>query len=107
MLDKVTVQAPLSQPTNAASALRALAWATQVGTSDPEALSAPPPVPTPAEWASVRVETLREHLDELLLGRHTQEGLDALHVSGALDAWLPEISAMVGFGDGEWRPKDV
>jgi poly(A) polymerase len=109
MLDKVTVEAP-SQDTpsaNAPAALHALVWAALVGTQDPDALAAPPPVPSPAEWASVRVETLRQYLDQLLLGRHTQEGLDALHVSGALDAWLPEISAMVGFGDGEWRHKDV
>jgi poly(A) polymerase len=109
MLDKVTFEAPSQNApaANAPAALHALAWATLVGTQDPAALSAPPPTPSPAEWASVRVETLRQYLDELLLGRHTQEGLDALHVSGALDAWLPEISAMVGFGDGEWRHKDV
>jgi poly(A) polymerase len=108
MLDKVTVEAPSNAPSaNAPAALHALAWATLVGTQDPDALAAVPPVPSPAEWASVRVETLRPYLDQLLLGRHTQEGLDALHVSGALDAWLPEISAMVGFGDGEWRHKDV
>ncbi|HEX4355758.1 MAG TPA: HDIG domain-containing protein [Polyangiales bacterium] len=88
-------------------ALRALAWATQVGTCEPDSLAEPPAIPTPADWASVRIETLRESFDELLLGRHTQEGLEALHVTGALDAWLPEISAMVGFGDGEWRHKDV
>jgi poly(A) polymerase len=108
MLDKVTVEAPSNAPSaNAPAALHALAWATLVGTQDPDALATVPTVPSPAEWASVRVETLRQYLDQLLLGRHTQEGLDALHASGALDAWLPEISAMVGFGDGEWRHKDV
>ena len=55
----------------------------------------------------MRLDTLREHFDALLLGRSTQEGLDALHVTGALDVWLPEVAAMVGFGDGEWRHKDV
>jgi poly(A) polymerase len=108
MLDKVTVEAPSNAPAaNAPAALHALAWATLVGTQDPDAVATVPTVPSPAEWASVRVETLRQYLDQLLLGRHTQEGLDALHASGALDAWLPEISAMVGFGDGEWRHKDV
>jgi poly(A) polymerase len=109
MLDKVTYETPSqsSAPVNAASALHALAWATLVGTQNPDALADAPAKPTPEEWASVRVDTLRQYLDELLLGRNTQEGLDALYVSGALDAWLPEISAMVGFGDGEWRHKDV
>jgi poly(A) polymerase len=30
-----------------------------------------------------------------------------LLATGVLDAVLPEIKAMVGFGDGEWRHKDV
>jgi poly(A) polymerase len=104
MLDKVTYDAPAP---DAAAAVHALAWATLVGTQDPDALQAPPALPSADEWQSLRVETLRRHLDELLLGRFTQQGLDALHVCGALDAWLPEISALVGFGDGEWRHKDV
>ncbi|MEY4581122.1 MAG: hypothetical protein RL701_5825 [Pseudomonadota bacterium] len=53
------------------------------------------------------MDTLRDYLDTLLLGRFTQEGLEALHIGGALAVWLPEIEAMVGFGDGEWRHKDV
>jgi hypothetical protein len=40
----------------------------------------------------VRVETLRDYLDQLLLGRFTQEGLDALYMTGALDVWLPEVA---------------
>jgi poly(A) polymerase len=70
-------------------------------------LDTPPTRPTPEQWRSVRIETLREYLDQLLLGRFTQEGLDALYVTGALDVWLPEVASMVGFGDGEWRHKDV
>jgi poly(A) polymerase len=92
---------------NAAAALESLGWAVTTATQDPAALANPPRRPTPEEWRSVRVETLREYLDNLLLGRHTQEGLDALHLSGVLDVWLPEVSSMVGFGDGEWRHKDV
>jgi poly(A) polymerase len=92
---------------NAPAALQALAWALRVGTQDPESLANPPQKPTPEEWRSVRIETLRQELDALMLGRYTQHGLDALHSSGALDVWLPEVSSMVGFGDGEWRHKDV
>jgi poly(A) polymerase len=104
MLDKVTFDA---LPPNDASAVDALAWAARVGTQQPEALQTPPAIPSAEAWRSLRVETLRHYLDELLLGRCTQEGLDALHVCGALEVWLPEVSAMVGFGDGEWRHKDV
>jgi poly(A) polymerase len=102
-----TTAATAPSARNAAAAMVALAWATNVATQDPEALANPPARPTPEEWRSVRIDTLREHLDRLLLGRFTQEGLDALHVVGALDVWLPEVGAMVGFGDGEWRHKDV
>lgn len=108
MLEKLTHSDPPATPAiHAASALHALKWAVRVATQEPECLQAPPPRPSPEEWRSVRLETLREHFDALLLGRSTQEGLDALHVSGALDVWLPEVAAMVGFGDGEWRHKDV
>jgi poly(A) polymerase len=41
------------------------------------------------------------------MGEHADLGLDALLAGGVLDALLPEVKAMVGFGDGEWRHKDV
>ena len=50
---------------------------------------------------------LRHHLDEVLMSSDAEAGLDALLDSGALAALLPEVEAMVGFGDGEWRHKDV
>jgi poly(A) polymerase len=50
---------------------------------------------------------VRQRLDHILLGEDPEAGLDAMLVSGALDAFFPEIKAMVGFGDGEWRHKDV
>ena len=50
---------------------------------------------------------IRPHLDRVLLGEHADGGLDSLLVSGVLDSLLPEIKALVGFGDGEWRHKDV
>jgi poly(A) polymerase len=53
------------------------------------------------------VEDLRGHLDRIIMSRDAEAGLDALLESGALAALLPEVSAMVGFGDGEWRHKDV
>ncbi len=94
-------------PEDTARAVAALEWAVRVGTEEPEALAQPPERPTDEELRSLRLSTLRTHLDRLLLGRHTQEGLDALLACGVLEVWLPEVHAMVGFGDGEWRHKDV
>jgi poly(A) polymerase len=104
MLEK----APSQEEAGAAPrALAALRWAAHVATLAPEALSEPPERPTPEELRSVSVAVLRAELDRLLLGRFTQEGLDALLHAGVLEVWLPEVHAMVGFGDGEWRHKDV
>ena len=107
MLDKVTTNPQPAPAQESARAIDALAWAGAVGTVSPDALGTPPVLPTPDELRSLRVDTLRNHLDRMLLGRHTQEGLDALHVSGVLEVWLPEVFALIGFGDGEWRHKDV
>lgn len=50
---------------------------------------------------------VRGWLDRVMMGQYADEGLDSLLATGVLDAVLPEIKAMVGFGDGEWRHKDV
>ncbi len=50
---------------------------------------------------------MRSKLDRVVMGDDPEGGLDALLAIGALDALFPEIQAMVGFGDGEWRHKDV
>jgi poly(A) polymerase len=50
---------------------------------------------------------LRAELDRMLVERHADRGLDVLQTSGLLAVILPEIEAMVGFGDAEWRHKDV
>jgi len=52
--------------------------------------------------AQVRLE-----LDRVLMGTVPEAGLDFLLECGALHALLPEVHALVGFGDGEWRHKDV
>lgn len=88
-------------------ALLALSWAERVATEDPRLLDEPPARPTPAELRAVPVEKVREHLDRLLVAKNAEPGLDALQHVGVLDVWLPEVAAMVGFGDGEWRHKDV
>ncbi len=84
----------------------ALRWAAEVA-REPSRLESAPPRPTAAQWRALPVSDVREHLDVLLVSKFPEPGLDALHLSGFLDPWLPEIAGMVGFGDGEWRHKDV
>jgi poly(A) polymerase len=50
---------------------------------------------------------IRSRLDRLVMGPDPEAGLDTLLSTGALRAIFPEVYAMVGFGDGEWRHKDV
>jgi poly(A) polymerase len=57
--------------------------------------------------AAAYLRDMRVHLDRVLMSDDAEGGLDALLEAGALGALLPEVSAMVGFGDGEWRHKDV
>lgn len=59
------------------------------------------------DLAALARKEIRSRLDSVLLGAHPDLGLDALLTMGVLDALLPEVKAMVGFGDGEWRHKDV
>lgn len=59
------------------------------------------------DLAPLSAEDVRPWLDRVLLGPHADAGLDALLATGLLDALLPEVQALVGFGDGEWRHKDV
>jgi poly(A) polymerase len=50
---------------------------------------------------------VRSRLDRVVMGQDPETGLDALLATGALQALFPDVHAMVGFGDGEWRHKDV
>jgi poly(A) polymerase len=87
-------------------AIDALTWAADVA-GDPELLDRKPERPSPAEWRAVPLSTFREQMDRLLISKHPEPGLDAVESVGCLDVWLPEVAAMVGFGDNEWRHKDV
>ncbi len=62
---------------------------------------------TSADLSAFGPSALRPALDRIMLGPHPDAGLDALLCSGLLELLLPEVKAMVGFGDGEWRHKDV
>jgi poly(A) polymerase len=84
-----------------------LAWVTRIAVEEPDAIERFPGRPTAAEWRAVPVAEVRRAIDAALVGKYVEVGLDGLERSGFLDAWLPEVAAMVGFGDGEWRHKDV
>jgi poly(A) polymerase len=60
-----------------------------------------------ADLGRLGASEIRTNLDRVMMGEHPDQGLDALLATGVLDALLPEVKAMVGFGDGEWRHKDV
>jgi poly(A) polymerase len=60
-----------------------------------------------ADMVALDAALVRPALDRVIMGEYPEEGLDALLTTGVLDAVLPEVKAMVGFGDGEWRHKDV
>jgi len=87
-------------------AIEALSWAADVA-GDPVLAAQTPERPPPAAWRTVPVSVFREQMDRLLTSKHPEPGLDAIESVGCLDAWLPEVAAMVGFGDNEWRHKDV
>jgi poly(A) polymerase len=59
------------------------------------------------DLASLSASDIRRYLDRIMLASHADRGLDALLAGGVLSALMPEVQAMVGFGDGEWRHKDV
>src|SRR5687767_14388005 len=98
-------------------AFTALQWARELATPEEsgsetevsiEAFADSRPArPGTEEWLALSIADVRAEVDQLMLGRRPDLGLDALLEMGFLDAWLPEISAMVGFGDGEFRHKDV
>jgi poly(A) polymerase len=61
----------------------------------------------PEDFVGLDPNELRGILDSVLMGGHPAEGIQALLDCGALQVLLPEVSALVGFSDAEWRHKDV
>ena len=57
--------------------------------------------------AKLDAKAMRDRLDRVVMGDDPERGLDELLDAGVLSAIFPEVHAMVGFGDGEWRHKDV
>lgn len=61
----------------------------------------------PEDLGALAPEDVRPRLDRVMLGDYADDGLEALRDAGVLASLLPEVESMVGFGDGEWRHKDV
>ena len=53
------------------------------------------------------VPDMRARMDRVIMAEDAEAGLDALLECGALGTLLPAVEKLVGFGDGEWRHKDV
>ena len=86
----------------AIDALERAALAAEAG-----AVDRPIAIATASDFSLLGSSDVRSRLDRVVMGPFPEIGLDGLLASGALDQLLPEIGALVGFGDGEWRHKDV
>jgi poly(A) polymerase len=98
----------ITLPGNAVRAIDALEGA--LASAESGLAGAPAAVATAADWQAAMTRLLpdlRSRLDRIMLGKDPEAGLDALLACGALEVLLPEVGALVGFGDGEWRHKDV
>jgi poly(A) polymerase len=91
-----------------ARALEALDWAAK--RAEGKVVRETPPLASARDYraaAERAKEELRVSLDRVIMAEDAEAGLDALLESGALGAILPPVEGIVGFGDGEWRHKDV
>ena len=69
-----------------------------------------PPVATVDDFRAAITKDpkrVRGFFDRVVMSNDPELGLDLLLESNALSVLFPEVHAMVGFGDGEWRHKDV
>jgi poly(A) polymerase len=101
------VQEPSTEAPAPRRALEALEWAVVRAEKGP---SGDAPVAASIDYRAAAIEYLpdvRRNLDRIVMASDVEAGLDALLATGALAAMLPEVEALVGFGDGEWRHKDV
>ena len=71
-----------------------------------QTVEALPPADVRAALATFPVD-VRAKLDRMIMGEDPELGLDVLLDAGVLSVVFPEVHALVGFGDGEWRHKDV
>jgi poly(A) polymerase len=93
------------QPSRALEALERAVIVAETGATD-----RPLVVAASSDWQAAGTSATRElraGLDRIMVAKDPETGLDALLACGALDVLLPEVRKLVGFGDGEWRHKDV
>ena len=98
----------ITEPGSAVRAIDALEGA--IAFAETGSATTSPLVATAADWEDAvarLLPDLRARLDRIMLSKDPEAGLDALLACGALEALMPEVGALVGFGDGEWRHKDV
>ncbi|HEY5955190.1 MAG TPA: HD domain-containing protein [Polyangiaceae bacterium] len=96
---------PMAVPPNRSRAVEALERAVNAARSGETSIEM---LLTSAEdLALLKTDELRPHLDAVMMGDFPEAGLDSLLTTGVLDGLLPEVKSLVGFGDGEWRHKDV
>ncbi len=85
-------------------ALAALRRAALASAGRPSAQVLRPPVEA---FQDLDPAVVRRELDKVLMGPSPEVGLQRLYDEGALEAILPEVAALVGFGEGDRRHKDV
>jgi poly(A) polymerase len=100
--ESVARAAPAADPARAADALERAVACSERGNAD-----RPVTLIGARDLGALGPRDVRARLDRVMMGEFAAEGLDSLLACGVLDALLPEVKAMVGFGDGEWRHKDV
>ncbi len=108
-VEQSSVQGPSLEP-DAQRAMDALDWAVVQAERGGEIAAEEAIKADSADFraaATSYVDAMRGRLDRIVMSGDAEAGLDALLVTGALAAILPEVEAMVGFGDGEWRHRDV
>lgn len=87
--------------------MNALAWAVERAE---RGITAPVQSADPDDFRAATERFLpdvRRSFDRIIMSSDAELGLDSLLDCGALTTMLPEVKALVGFGDGEWRHKDV
>jgi poly(A) polymerase len=103
----VYVETKPQLPANADTAMDALALAAE---SAERGVRGGPVSSTEADVrAALEIDPkkVRGYLDRVIMSSDPELGLDLLLETNALTVIFPEVHAMVGFGDGEWRHKDV
>jgi poly(A) polymerase len=98
----------VSEQQSYSRALEALDWAAEMAEGRRPSKLERPVDPDDFRVAAEKMRAdLRARLDRVMMAEDAEAGLDALLDCGALAALLPAVESMVGFGDGEWRHKDV